>query len=304
MTQHAGVRSTPTIHRAATRDTLGSRLRRRLPRIALHGTVLLICAIWLVPTLSLLITAARPAAEMFSSGWWHVFTSPGQLTLENFHEVIETGGLGRSFLNSVAIVIPVTVATVLLGAIAGYAFAWMRFPGRRFLLVAIIGLLALPVQVTLVPVLQIFSTLELAGTFPAAWIAYTAYTLPFAVFLMRSFFLTLPYEILEAAEVDGATVLTTWLRVAMPMAAPALASLATLVFVWTWNDLLVSLVFLGSSASVAPMPVTIANLIGSQGQGQELLAAGAVLSLALPVAVFFALQRYFVSGIAAGAVKG
>jgi alpha-glucoside transport system permease protein len=176
--------------------------------------------------------------------------------------------------------------------------------GGAAILTLLIGLLALPVQVTLVPVLQLFSRVHLAGHFAAAWIAYAGYSLPFAIYLMRSFFRQVPREIVEAAQIDGASALNICLRVAMPLAAPALASLATLVFVWTWNDLLVSLVYLGSGPEVAPMPVTIANLIGSQGQGQELLAAGAVISLLLPVAVFFALQRYFVRGIIAGAVKG
>jgi alpha-glucoside transport system permease protein len=279
-------------------------LGRTARRFALHSVVLLICAIWLIPTLSLLATSLRPATLLLSSGWWHVFGSPSDLTGGNYREVLEGGQLGQSFVNSLAIVVPATMATVLLGAAAGYTFAWLPFPGERLILVLLVGLLALPVQVTLVPVLQIFSKLHLAGHFAAAWIAYTGYTLPFAIYLMRSFFRRIPREIIEAAQIDGASAIKICLKVAMPMAAPALASLATLVFVWTWNDLLVALVYVGSGPAVAPMPVTISNLIGSQGQGQELLAAGAVISLLLPVIVFFALQRYFVRGIVAGAVKG
>jgi alpha-glucoside transport system permease protein len=296
------------ISTAAPQVKLGARerwlSRRVLGRLVVHIVVISICAVWLVPTLSLLVTSLRSAALLLSSGWWHAFASPGQLTIGNYRQILEGGQLGRSFVNSLVIVAPVTVATVLIGAIAGYAFAWMPFRGERAILILLIGLLGLPVQVTLVPVLQLFSQLHLAGHFPAAWIAYTGYILPFAIFLMRSFFRRIPQDIIEAAQVDGATPVVTCFRIAMPIAAPALASLATLVFVWTWNDLLVSLVYLGSGPSVAPMPVTIANLIGSQGQGQELLAAGAVLSLVLPVAVFFTLQRYFIRGIAAGAVKG
>lgn len=275
-----------------------------LRRAGLHLVVLAICAVWLVPTVSLVATSLRPAALLLSSGWWHAFTSPGQLTFANYRQVLGGGELGRSFVNSLAIVAPVTVATVAGGAIGGYALAWLPFRGDRFVLVVLVGLLGLPVQVTLVPVLQVFAWMHLAGHFAAAWIAYTGYMLPFAIFLMRGFFRSVPHDVLEAAEVDGATPLVACARIAMPIAAPALASLATLIFVWTWNDLLVSLVYVGSSPDVAPMPVTIANLIGSQGQGQELLAAGAAVSLLLPVAVFFALQRYFVRGIAAGAVKG
>ena len=232
------------------------------------------------------------------------FGSPGELSLGNYREVLGGGDLGRSFFNSLTIVVPVTVATVLLGAIGGYAFSWLPFRGARLLLVLVVALLGLPVQVTLVPVLQLLATLHLAGHFAAAWIAYTAYFLPFAVFLMYGFFRSVPREVLEAAEVDGATPLVACLRIAFPLAAPALASLVTLIFVWTWNDLLVALVYVGSGPDVAPMPVTIANLIGSQGQGQELLAAGAVVSLLLPVVVFFVFQRFFVRGVAAGAVRG
>jgi alpha-glucoside transport system permease protein len=275
-----------------------------LRRAGLHLIVLTICAVWLVPTVSLVVTSLRPGALLLTNGWWHVFSSPDTLTFANYRDVLGGGQLGRSFVNSLAIVAPVTVATVLGGAVGGYAFAWLPFRGDKLVLVVLVALLGLPVQVTLVPVLQIFASLHLAGHFAAAWIAYTGYTLPFAIYLMRGFFRNVPREILEAAEVDGATPLVACLRIAMPIAAPALASLATLIFVWTWNDLLVSLVYVGSGPDVAPMPVTIANLIGSQGQGQQLLAAGAVVSLLLPVAVFFALQRYFVRGIAAGAVKG
>jgi alpha-glucoside transport system permease protein len=293
--------SVPQVRLAAHRRRLS---RRALSRVVLHVVVIGICAVWLIPTLSLLVTSLRSAALLLSSGWWHVLTSPGQLTIDNYRQILEGGQLGQSFVNSLAIAVPVTVATVFIGAVAGYAFAWMPFPGERLILILLVGLLGLPVQVTLVPVLQLFSRLHLAGHFPAVWIAYTGYILPFAIYLMRSFFRRIPQDLIEAAQVDGATPVVTCLRIAMPIAAPALASLATLVFVWTWNDLLVSLVYLGSGPDVAPMPVTIANLIGSQGQGQELLAAGAVLSLVLPVAVFFALQRYFVRGIVAGAVKG
>jgi alpha-glucoside transport system permease protein len=293
-----------TLPREQVSISRGFAVRHSLRRFVLHAVVLAICAVWLVPTVSLLVTSVRPAALLLSSGWWHIFSSPGQFTLSNFGHVLEGGQLGHSFVNSLVIVVPVTIATVLIGAVAGYAFAWMPFPGEALVLVLLVALLGLPVQVTLVPVLQMFSALHLAGRFPAAWIAYTGYMLPFAVYLMRSFFKKIPKEIIEAAHVDGASPATTCLRIAMPIAAPALASLATLIFVWTWNDLLVSLVYLGSGPAVAPMPVTIANLIGSQGQGQELLAAGAVLSLVMPVAVFFALQRYFVRGIVAGAVKG
>lgn len=301
MAQSSAVaRSLPGVSDAGLRI----RMRRLLGRIGVHAVLIVICAVWLVPAISLIVTSVRPAALLLSSGWWNIFTSIGQLTTANYGSVLHGGQLGTSFVNSLVIVVPVTISTVLLAAVAGYACAWIPFRGERAVLILMVILLGLPVQVTLVPILQIFSKLGLAGHFSAAWIAYTGYMLPFGIYLMRGFFRRIPREIIEAARVDGASAVMTCLRIAMPMAAPALASLATLVFVWTWNDLLVSLVYVGSSPDVAPLPVTIANLVGSQGQGQELLAAGAVISLALPVAIFFALQRFFVRGIVAGAVKG
>ena len=301
MVQSSVAATSPT---SAGESQFRVRTRRVLGRLGVHAALLAICVVWLVPTIALIVTSVRPAVLMLSSGWWHIFTSAGEFTTANYRSVLHGGQLGTSFVNSLAIVVPVTIATVLLAAIAGYACAWMPFRGERAVLILMVAMLGLPVQVTLVPVLQLFSKLELAGRFPAAWIAYTGYMLPFGIYLMFGFYRRIPREIIEAARVDGASAVTTCLRIAMPIAAPALASLATLVFVWTWNDLLVSLVYVGSSPDVAPLPVTIANLVGSQGHGQELLAAGAVISLALPVAIFFALQRFFVRGVVAGAVKG
>ena len=294
--------------RGAARRPEASARRRRLGvlarRTAVHSAVILMCAVWLVPTLTLIVTSLRPADLQLSSGWWNVLENPGQLTLGNFDVLLQGSQIAQSFVNSLVVTLPVTVATVTIGSIAGYALAWIPFRGERVLLLAVIALLALPIQVTLVPVLQLFASLGLAGTFPAAWIAFTAFFLPFVIYVMRNFYRRIPAEVFEAAKMDGASAATTWFRIAFPLAAPAAASVATLVFVWTWNDLLIALVYLGAGDSVAPMPVVIANLIGSQGQGMELLAAGAVVSMLLPVAVFFALQRYFVGGMVAGAVKG
>ncbi len=273
-------------------------------RISVHTAALLMCAVWLVPTVTLIVTSLRPAELQLSSGWWTVFQAPDQLTFSNYDALFQDSQLSSSIINSLVVTLPVTVASVTIGSIAGYALAWIPIRGERVLLLAIIALLALPIQVTLVPVLQLFASLGLAGTFPAAWIVFTAFFLPFVIYVMRNFYRRIPIEIIEAATVDGASAATTWLRIAFPLAAPAAASVATLVFVWTWNDLLIALVYLGSGEDVAPLPVVIANLIGSQGQGIELLAAGAMVSLALPVVVFFVLQRYFVSGMVAGAVKG
>jgi alpha-glucoside transport system permease protein len=276
---------------------------RRLRRVALHTTVIVFCALWLVPTVGLVVTAFRPAQDLFSEGWWDVLATVRQLTIGNFEAAVNQGGLGTAFVNSFVIVVPVTALTVLIASVAGYSFAWFHFPGERAVFLATIGLLALPPQVTLVPVLRLFVILGLAGSFPATWVAYTAYFLPFGIFLMRNFMGKIPREVIEAARVDGASSLATCFRVALPVAAPALASLATLVFVWTWNDLLVALVYLGADPSVAPLQVAIADLVGQQSEGLQLLAAGAVLSVVPPIVVFVVLQRFFVRGLTAGSVK-
>ncbi|HTW97434.1 MAG TPA: carbohydrate ABC transporter permease [Acidimicrobiales bacterium] len=275
---------------------------KRLRRVPLHGVILLVCAIWLVPVVGLVVTSFRPASALLSSGWW-VVRSIDEFTLGNFRQALGQGDLGEAFVNSLDVVVPVTVLTVLLGSAAGYAFAWFHFRGERVVFLLVVAMLALPVQVTLVPVLRLLVLLHLAGSFPATWLAYTAYFLPFAVFLMRTFIGKIPRETLEAARVDGASTFATWGRIVLPMAAPALASLATLVFVWTWNDLLVALVDLGADPSVAPLQVAIADLVGQQSEGLQLLAAGAVLSLLLPLVVFLVLQRYFVRGLSAGALR-
>ncbi len=192
----------------------------------------------------------------------------------------------------------------MIGAFAAYAFAWMEFPGRDLLFVTVVGLLVVPLQMTLIPVLRLYGALHLAGTFPGIWLAHTAYGLPFAVYLLRNFFGTLPREMFESAYLDGASPFTAFFRLVLPLSVPAFASLVIFQFVWVWNDLLVALVYLGGYPSVAPITVTISNLVSSLGAGWQLLTAAAFISMALPLVIFLTLQRYFVSGILAGSVKG
>jgi alpha-glucoside transport system permease protein len=192
----------------------------------------------------------------------------------------------------------------MIAAFAAYAFAWMEFPGRDWLFIAVVGLLVVPLQMTLIPVLKIYNRLGLTGTFLGIWLAHTGYGLPFAVYLLRNFFGTLPREMFESAYLDGASAFTAFFRLVLPLSVPAIASLAIFQFMWVWNDLLVALIYLGGYPSVAPMTVTISNLVNSLGGGWQLLTAAAFVSMMLPLLVFFSLQRYFVSGILAGSVKG
>jgi alpha-glucoside transport system permease protein len=293
--------------RASGRSTgraLTARLARVLRRGPLHFAILLICAVWLTPTIGLLVSSFRPASLVATTGWWEAFKSPFQFTLENYQQVLTTNNMGIGFINSLFIAIPSTVIPILVAAFAAYAFAWMEFPGRDVLFITVVGLLVVPLQMTLIPVLRVYNALGLTGSFLGIWLAHTGYGLPFSIYLLRNFFGALPREMFESAYLDGATPFTAFFRLALPTSVPALASLAIFQFMWVWNDLLIALIYLGGKPSVAPMTLTIANLTNSLGQGWQLLTAAAFISMALPLLVFFSMQRYFVRGILAGSVKG
>lgn len=279
-------------------------LTERLSGAALHVAVIGITLAWLVPTVGLFVTSFRPQGLIASSGWWTALAPPFQFTLDNYSKVLSSSSLGQSFFNSFMITIPATVIPVTIAAFAAYAFTWMRFWGRDWLFLMLVGLLVVPLQVTFIPLLALFKTLGVAGSFYAVWIAHTGYGLPFAVYLLSNFFRALPADLFESAEMDGAGPLTVFFRVILPLSVPALASLVIFQFLWIWNDLLVALIYVGGTQEVAPMTVTIANLVNRLGQGYHLLTAAAFLSMIIPLLVFFGLQRYFVRGILAGSVKG
>ena len=275
---------------------------RVLRRAPVHLVLWLICAAWLAPVAGLFVSSLRPAADVAASGWWTVLRHPA-LTLANYRDVLAAQALGAGFFNSMVIAAPATAIPLLIAAYAAYAFAWMEFGGRRALFALVVLLLVVPLQTTLVPVLRLFTAARLTGTFPALWLAHTGYGLPLAVFLLRNFIGGLPADVLDSAALDGADAAQTFFRVVLPLSLPAVASLAIFQFLWVWNDLLVALSYLGGRPSVAPLTVTIAGLVSSLGSGWHLLTAAAFVSMVLPLAVFFTLQRYFVRGLIAGAVK-
>jgi alpha-glucoside transport system permease protein len=281
----------------------GAGLRKFGARLPLHVIIIVIALLWMTPAFGLLVSSFRPSTAISSSGWWTAFQTPFQFTLNNYSTVLSQNGMARSFLNSLIISVPGTVIPVLVAGFAAFAFAWMKFRGRDVIFMFVVALLVVPIQMTLIPVLRLLTQTHLVATFPGIWLAHTAYALPFAVFLLRNFFAQLPRELLESAYLDGASHMRVFFRLILPLSVPALASLAIFQFLWVWNDLLVALVYLQDPAK-SPMTVTINNLVSSFGSSWQLLTAAAFISMVLPLIIFIALQRYFVEGITAGAVKG
>ena len=276
-------------------------------RGTLHLVIIAIALIWILPSAGLLVTSFRSRVDVAASGWWTVFEHPFNFTcytLENYQEVILKIGIGKAFLNTLLITIPATIIPILIASFAAYAFAWMEFPGRRFLFVILVGLLVVPLQMTLIPVLRIFNKLGIAGTFPGIWFAHTGYGLPLIIYLLYNFISGLPSELFDSSSIDGAPPFQIFAKMVIPLSLPAIASVTIFQFLWVWNDLLIALVYLGGTPDVAPLTVRISALVGSYGQDWELLTAAAFVSMALPLALFLGLQRYFVKGILAGSVKG
>ncbi len=279
------------------------RLGASLQRLPLHIVIIIFCAIWIVPTIGMIINSFRAVSEMGNAGWWTTLFPPHGFTLASYQQVLDTEGVGTSIVNSVLITLPATVIQLAIATMGAYAFAWMKFPGKNIFFIVIVGLMVVPIQMTLIPVLQFFRVTGLNGTILAVWLAHSGYGLPFEVFLLRNYLGGLPREIFESAEVDGAGHAVRFLRIAVPMTIPAIASLTIFVFLGVWNDLLVALTYLGTSPN-RPFTVVITQLVTSLGGGWQFLTAAAVLQMALPLAVFIFLQRYFVRGITSGSVKG
>ncbi len=284
--------------------SLGTKIIRRITGSPLHFILVLICLLWMLPSVGLFVSSFRPRHLIQSSGWWHAFKLPITLTLENYEKVLTQSGMGLSFINSLLIAIPATVFPILIAAFAAYALSWMKFRGKNVIFLMIIALLVVPLQMTLIPNLKLFNTLGLTGTFAGIWLAHTAYGLPFAIYLLRNFIGELPVEMLESAFLDGAAHSQVFVWLVLPTSIPAIASLSIFQFMWVWNDLLVALIFLGGSPDVAPMTLTVSNMVNSYGGGWEYLTAAAFISMMLPLIVFLSLQKYFIRGILAGSVKG
>ena len=284
-------------------NALSARLSRFSRRLPLHLAVFVIMAIWLIPTAGLIVNSFRNITDMGNAGWWTALFPPSGLTLDSYERVLSTEGVASGFINSLIITIPATVIQIVIATMAGYAFAWMRFPGRDFFFILIVLLLVVPIQMTLVPVLRGFAATGLAGSFVAVWLAHVGYGLPFQTYLFRNAMGGLPSEVFESAEVDGANHVQRFWRIAIPMVVPAIAAITIFVFLGIWNDLLVALTYMGSSPN-RPLTVVVTQLLTSFGGGWQFLTAAAVLQMALPLTVFLLLQRYFVRGISSGAVKG
>ncbi len=274
-------------------------------RAPLHILVVAISVIWLVPTVSLLFTSARSIQDINSSIWWTLLIKPHQFTLENYHGVLQAAGsigMGQAFLNSVFITIPATIFPIVIGAWAAYAFAWLRFPLRNTIFLVMVALQVIPLQMLLIPLLRLFTQWGINGTYPALWIAHTAFGLPLAIYIMRNFMSGIPYDLLESARIDGAGEVRIFWSIILPLATPAIAAMAIFQFMWVWNDLLLALVF--SGPTTAPMTVIVRTLVGEFGGGWQFMTSAAFISMALPLVIFFSLQRYFVAGLTAGSVKG
>ena len=286
------------------RVTPAGRVVAALNRTVIHVALALIGLIWLVPTLGLLVTSFRPRSDIQSTGWWDI--SNLHLTIDNYRQVLEAQGMLQAFANTVFIAVPSTLLPLGICALAAYAFSWMRFPFRDTLFLIVVGLLMVPVQVAFIPLLTAFRELvpglELTRGYGAVWLAHTAFALPFGIFLLRNFFITLPPDMIEAARIDGASDAWIFRKIVVPVSVPAIAAYGIFQFLWVWNDLLMALIFV-QDASKFPMTRAIQNLLSQYGTEWHLLAAGAFLLMIVPLMVFFSLQRYFVQGLLAGSIK-
>lgn len=278
------------------------RLIRTLTSVPLQLLLAVVALLWLTPIVELALQSMRPATDVSQSGWWTVLARPSQLTFSNYVRLIANSGIVHSFWNTVAISVPTTVLVLLLASAAAYAFAWISFPGRDGLFLLVVGLLVVPIQIGLIPIARLFGALGIYGSIAGVVLFHVAFGLPFAVFLLRNFFVGIPRELLDSARVDGAGHAVVYTRIIVPLAAPAMASLAILQFLWVWNDLLIAIVFASSSA--APLTAAILQQTRNFAENVDVIAPGAFIQMLVPLLVFFAFQRYFVNGLMGGAVKG
>lgn len=297
----AGTGLAPDTGAAKSGRSLGARIAARAGGGVMRVVLILVAVFWLMPTIGLFLSSLRSADKIAATGWWKIFTAPSELTFDNYQRLLDNSTITDSLLSTILITVPSTILVVVIGSLAGYAFAWMEFPGRDWWFLVVVGLLVVPVQVALIPVSELFGAVGIFETTFGVIIFHTAFGLPFAIFLLRNFFAQIPRELLEAARLDGAGEIRLFTRVVMPLGGPAIASLGIFQFLWVWNDMLVALIFADSDSP--PITVALQQQVRQFGNNIDVLAPGAFVSMVIPLAVFFAFQRQFVSGVMAGAVK-
>ena len=270
----------------------------------------LLCCLWMLPVFGLLISSFRTRTAQGESGWWTAIANPldfTQWTVNNYAQVLGDNAsginMGKAFINSFVVTVPATIIPILIAAFAAYAFTFMEWKGRDVVFVIIVGLLVVPNQVALVPLLKLYKQLDLNGTFVAVWLAHIGFGMPLAVYILRNYMAGLPKAVIESAKIDGASHFTTFWKLIIPMSTPALASFAIFQFLWVWNDLLVALIFLGRGDNTI-LTVALQGMQGQTGQGKELIPAAGFITILVPIVVFLALQRFFIRGMTSGAVKG
>ena len=281
--------------------TTTERLVRMINKSPIHIALGIIALIWLAPTVGLLVTSFRPRSDIQVTGWWESFLQ-FRYTLENYQQVLSAQGMLQAFVNTLWIAIPSTLIPLVLASMAAYAFSWLNFPFRDGLFLLVVALLMIPVQVAFIPLLKLFAPTGLLNSYGAIWLAHTAFALPFGIFLLRNFFITLPRDLIEAARIDGSSTVGIFRTIVVPLSVPAIAAYGIFQFLWVWNDLLMALVFV-QRGDMWPMTKAIQNLLSQYGTEWHLLAAGAFILMFVPLLVFFSLQRYFVQGLLAGSVK-
>jgi alpha-glucoside transport system permease protein len=286
---------------AAREQSTSARIVRFLNKTPIHVALGIIAIIWLAPTVGLFVTSFRPRSDIQVTGWWESFLQ-FRYTLSNYAEVLSGQGMLQAFVNTFLIAVPSTLIPLVLASMAAYAFSWLHFPFRDGLFLLVVALLMIPVQVAFIPLLKLFAPTGLLNGYGAIWLTHTAFALPFGIFLLRNFFITLPRDLIEAARIDGSSTIGIFRTIVVPLSVPAIAAYGIFQFLWVWNDLLMALVFV-QDGSAWPMTKAIQNLLSQYGTEWHLLAAGAFILMAVPLAVFFSLQRYFVQGLLAGSVK-
>ena len=300
---------------------LDAKSKKTLPTLIITIILIVFCILWTIPTLGILVTSFRTADAASSTGWWTAFSDFKNFTLDNYNQVLfgqrfsvgtATGTstvrgatMLSAFLSSITVTLPSVIIPILIAAAAAYGFAWLSFKGRNIMFAAIIALLVVPLQISLIPILRDYNKIGLNGSYLGIWLAHTGFGLPLATYMMYNYISSLPRSILESAFIDGSSHFTTFVRLILPLSGPAIASFAIFQFIWVWNDMLVSLVFLsGAGQKLQVVTVRLMNMAGTRGTDWHLLTAGAFVSMILPLCVFLGLQKFFVRGLLAGSVKG